>query len=168
MPNEPERHQLEGHRRRVSAGRAAGYLGAVTAAIAATFLTLTLTSRSASAKELIAGQFDYYALALSWSPTYCIFTGIGRNDPQCKSGRPEHCRTTETRVPENLIKSLRDIMSSKRLVIHEWKKLGSCSSLEMDKHFDSTHSLFAKIHIAVRYLAPTADVARTLILPRVR
>ncbi len=34
-----------------------------------------------------AGAFDYYLLALSWSPTYCAGLSPGRRDPQC-DGRP--------------------------------------------------------------------------------
>ncbi len=30
-----------------------------------------------------AGSFDFYVLALSWSPTYCALTGERRNDRQC-------------------------------------------------------------------------------------
>src|SRR5262245_40576168 len=30
-----------------------------------------------------AGVFDYYLLALSWSPTYCAGLDDGRYDPQC-------------------------------------------------------------------------------------
>jgi ribonuclease T2 len=178
MPNESERHQLEGNRRGVSARRAAGYPGAVIAAIAVTLFALTFTSTSTRAKEPVAGPFDYYALALSRSPTYCIITGIDRKDSQCAPGRayafvvhglwpqfergwPEHCHTAETWVPEELIESLRDIIPSKRLVIHEWKKHGSCSGLGMEKYFDSTRIMFAKIRTPARYLAPTADVVTT-------
>ena len=31
------------------------------------------------------GNFDYYVLVLSWSPTYCLHEGGARNDPQCDS-----------------------------------------------------------------------------------
>ena len=36
------------------------------------------------------GKFDYYALALSWSPTYCDGATRNQNDPQCNraGGRP--------------------------------------------------------------------------------
>jgi ribonuclease T2 len=178
MPNESKRHELERDRRRVPARSAAGHLGAIAAAIAAATIALTFTSTSILAREPVAGRFDYYALALSWSPTYCIVTGNGRRDPQCAPGRayafvvhglwpqyergwPEHCRTVETWVPEHLIESLRDIMPSKRLVIHEWKKHGSCSGLPMEEYFDSIRMLFAKVRIPARYLAPTADVMTT-------
>jgi ribonuclease T2 len=30
-----------------------------------------------------AGDFDYYVLALSWSPNWCALEGDSRNSPQC-------------------------------------------------------------------------------------
>ncbi|MFT6169429.1 MAG: ribonuclease T2, partial [Celeribacter sp.] len=30
-----------------------------------------------------AGDFDYYVLAMSWSPTWCALEGDDRNSPQC-------------------------------------------------------------------------------------
>ena len=39
------------------------------------------------AGEQRAGDFDYYVLALSWSPTHCIEVGDERRDPQCDRGR---------------------------------------------------------------------------------
>ena len=41
-----------------------------------------------SAESGRPGDFDYYALVLSWSPTYCADRGTSRNDPQCSSSRP--------------------------------------------------------------------------------
>ena len=34
-----------------------------------------------------AGDFDYYVLALSWSPTYCALEGDARRDAQCDAGK---------------------------------------------------------------------------------
>ncbi|MGI9404557.1 MAG: hypothetical protein ACR2OF_08650, partial [Hyphomicrobium sp.] len=31
----------------------------------------------------VAGEFDYYALVLSWSPTECLTSTRGRSDAQC-------------------------------------------------------------------------------------
>ena len=30
-----------------------------------------------------AGDFDYYVLSLSWSPTWCALEGDARGSPQC-------------------------------------------------------------------------------------
>lgn len=117
------------------------------------------------------GQFDYYALTLSWSPAYC--ESAGRNDhqqcdgtrpyafvvhglwPQYKRGWPQECRTAERPwVPQPLIDKMLDIMPSKKLVIHEYKKHGTCSGLSPDGYFDLTRRLFSKINIPARFQAP--------------
>src|SRR5262245_6737859 len=45
--------------------------------------------RGRRGREHEAGVFDYYLLALSWSPTFCADVGDRRRDPQCSPrGRP--------------------------------------------------------------------------------
>ena len=34
------------------------------------------------------GDFDFYVLALSWSPSYCAIEGDGADPAQCANGRP--------------------------------------------------------------------------------
>ena len=58
-----------------------------------------------------AGEFDYYVLSLSWSPTWCALEGDGRDAPECREeaalgwvlhglwpqyeeGWPSYCRTS--------------------------------------------------------------------------
>jgi ribonuclease T2 len=175
MPNESERHQLEGYRERLSAGIRAGQARLLIQAVAIVLATLTFTSTLVLARGPKPGQFDYYVLSLSWSPSFCADHG---NDPQCTPGRsyafvvhglwpqyekgwPQNCRTKETRVPNDVIDSILDIMPSKKLIIHEWAKHGTCSGLAMHIYFDSIRNMFGKVRIPARYLAPTADVATT-------
>ena len=105
-------------------------------------------SRSGDGRN-VAGQFDYYALALSWSPTHCS-TPEGENDtlqcsrrdgrryafvlhglwPQYEHGYPESCRIEQRPfVPQPVIDNVLDIMPSKGLVIHQYRKHGTCSGL---------------------------------------
>lgn len=130
------------------------------------------------ARGPVPGQFDYYALTLSWSPTYCASQagqddrqqcGLGRAYafvvhglwPQYEQGWPQDCTLREKWVPDDLIASMLDIMPSKRLIIHEWKKHGSCAGLKMRAYFELTRSLFAKIRIPARYLSPQEAVVTT-------
>jgi len=53
------------------------------------------------------------------------------------------------------------IMPSKSLIIHEWKKHGTCSGLSMSDYFDLTETLFDKVKIPARYLTPLAPVTTT-------
>jgi len=97
--------------------------------------------------------FDFYVLALSWSPTFCDSEAAGRNREQCgedkdfgwvvhglwpqnESGWPENCPTPEgSRVPERIGRMVIDIMPSMGLIGHQWRKHGSCSGLGMSDYF---------------------------------
>ena len=144
--------------------------------IAAAIGLLTAFS-AAEAKAPRAGVFDYYVLALSWSPTYCGDRG-GQDKQQCGSGRrfafvvhglwpqheqgwPESCAANETWVPDEQIEAMLPVMPSKKLIIHEWKKHGTCSGLSMDGYFDLSRDLLAKVRVPARYAAPTQDVLTT-------
>ncbi|HMN36620.1 MAG TPA: ribonuclease T2 [Hyphomicrobium sp.] len=121
----------------------------------------------------VAGQFDYYALVLSWSPTYCAEDGDGddlqcnRRDgrrfnfvlhglwPQYSRGWPQDCRTPRRPfVPQPLIDSMLDIMPSPRLVIHEYRKHGTCSGLSPDAYFNLARRLFRSIEIPQDFRNP--------------
>lgn len=124
------------------------------------------------------GRFDYYALALSWSPTYCRSPDGRSNPTQCSPGRsfafvvhglwpqyekgwPSFCRTSRVWVPNWQIRQMLDIMPSKGLVIHQWKKHGTCSGLPQKAYFALARSLFEKVKIPARYLSPNDPVQVT-------
>jgi len=121
----------------------------------------------------VPGDFDYYALVLSWSPTYCADRGdnddaqCNRRDgrrysfvlhglwPQYDSGYPSECRLSRRPfVPENVISSMLDIMPSRGLVIHEYRTHGTCSGLEPARYFADAHRLFDSIKIPQRFQNP--------------
>lgn len=125
----------------------------------------------------VPGRFDYYALVLSWSPTYCATIRSDRYDPQChrKDGRryafvlhglwpqhergwPENCPTrARPFVPQPLIDSMLDIMPSSRLVIHEYRKHGTCSGLTPEAYYGLSRRLFSSIKIPQRFVLPNQD-----------
>lgn len=120
----------------------------------------------------IAGRFNYYDLALSWSPTYCETGGYKRRDQQCTSDRPysfvlhglwpqynkgwpQNCRLkNRVWVSNDVIKSMMDIMPSKGLIIHEYKKHGTCSGMSPEGYFKLSRILYNKIKIPPRYQLP--------------
>ena len=124
-----------------------------------------------------AGDFDYYALVLSWSPTHCA-SPRGRRDqtqcrprngrgfsfvlhglwPQYERGYPEKCRTPfRPFVPKRTINNMMDIMPSKGLIIHEYRKHGTCSGLTPYDYFDLSRKLYQKIKIPARYRGPVKE-----------
>ncbi len=120
-----------------------------------------------------AGRFDYYSLVLSWSPTHCA-TVSRSNDPQCSTkpdrpyafvlhglwpqherGWPENCPTRDRPfVPQSTINRMLDIMPSSSLVIHEYRKHGTCSGLSPDSYFELSRKLHDKIRIPPRFERP--------------
>lgn len=128
-------------------------------------------------RDFKAGVFDYYVLALSWSPTYCAGRRDDRPEPQCdgKSGRPyafvlhglwpqfergwpQHCRTEDRGwVPGPVADRMLDIMPSKKLIFNEYRKHGTCSGLGVDGYFDLSRKLYEKVKIPPRYERQTDD-----------
>jgi ribonuclease T2 len=147
-----------------------GYLtGLVLAAAATLGVDQVYAQRQSPAAQNQAGDFDYYALVLSWSPSYCAGEGAGRNDPQCSPNRPyafvlhglwpqytrgfpQSCRTAfNSFVPRPVINGILDIMPSSNLAIHEYRKHGTCSGLEPQAYFDTARKMFNKIKIPEVY-----------------
>ena len=128
----------------------------------------------AASSQNVAGEFDYYALVLSWSPTHCSSPEASGDTLQCERrdgrryafilhglwpqydrGYPEFCRTQRRPfVPQSLIDSMLDIMPSPRLVIHEYRTHGTCSGLDADGYYALSRKLFASIRIPERYVNP--------------
>jgi len=124
----------------------------------------------------VAGQFDYYALVLSWSPTHCASEEArnggselqcNRRDgrrynfvlhglwPQYERGFPGDCPTRERPyVPERLIDSMLEIMPARGLIIHEYRKHGTCSGLTPTEYYELARRLFTRIRIPQRYVNP--------------
>lgn len=127
-----------------------------------------------------AGVFDYYSLVLSWSPTHCADASdrdadqCGRSDgkryafilhglwPQYEKGWPESCRTARRPfVPEPVIGGMLDVMPSRGLVIHEYRKHGVCSGLDAQGYFQAARRLFKSIRIPEAYSNPFERVTST-------
>ena len=122
----------------------------------------------------VAGDFDYYALVLSWSPTHCATLTSNRYEPQChrKDGRrynfvlhglwpqyergfPGDCDIGRRPfVPNAVIDDVIDVMPSKPLIIHEYRKHGTCSGLAPSKYYELSERLFRTIKIPQRYVNP--------------
>lgn len=152
-------------------------------------LAATLVAHSASAEQRwpwpsdvfnakpranVAGEFDYYTLVLSWSPTHCLDSETGRDELQCERSDgmrygfvlhglwpqyekdfPMSCRTRwKPFVPETVIRDMLDIMPSRGLVIHEYKAHGSCSGLTPNDYYQLSRMLFSRVRIPNRYLNP--------------
>ncbi len=149
----------------------AGLAGILTA------LLLALASPGTWAAGERPGLFDYQVLSMSWSPTYCLERGNRRRDAQCRPGAakgfvlhglwpqfrrgwPSNCRGAKRFVPDAVIREVLDVMPSKGLVIHEWRKHGTCSGLSPRAYFGLAEKLFRMVRIPPAYQRPNQALKR--------
>jgi ribonuclease T2 len=113
------------------------------------------------------GAFDYYVLALSWSPSYCEAEASERDRLQCGGrpfhfivhglwpqndrGYPEDCLTDQPRVSDALVDEMLDIMPSRGLIGHQWRKHGACTGLSQEDYFAAVRSAFERVDIPDRF-----------------
>jgi ribonuclease T2 len=134
-------------------------------------IALLAASTGAQARRSdVPGQFDYYAVALSWSPSYCA---TNRDPVQCDSGRrlgfvlhglwpqyeagyPETCSTQQ--VPGPVRNQYLSIYPSPKLLGHEWKKHGTCSGLDPASYFALSAKLKDQVIIPSQFRQPTTPV----------
>jgi ribonuclease T2 len=123
------------------------------------------------------GEFDYYVLSLSWSPTFCeTATGNARRQqcgarpysfvvhglwPQYERGFPESCQVPPPRLDRNIMTSMLDLMPAPGLVFHEWDQHGTCSGLQPREYFDLVRKARERVRIPEQYSNPTAPLSVT-------
>ena len=121
------------------------------------------------------GRFDFYVLALSWSPSYC--ESARRADPsQCAQGRPfsfvvhglwpqyergfpRDCQVPAPRLNRDIMTSMLDLMPAERLVYQQWDNHGTCSGLAAQAYFDLVRKARAAVKIPEAYSAPKSTMS---------
>jgi ribonuclease T2 len=143
------------------------------ASLAAFIFVFLLTVTSASAEDTRqnkAGEFDFYVLALSWSPSFCeaaqergrapkeqcgdrpfsfVVHGLW---PQYEKGFPEYCQVPAPRLDRTIVSSMLDLMPSPRLVFRSWDKHGTCAGISARHYFDTVRKARAVVKIPEEYL----------------
>jgi ribonuclease T2 len=118
------------------------------------------------------GQFDYYVLALSWSPSFCEAqrerTPARTPDRQCggrpfsfvvhglwpqyERGFPSYCQVPAPRLNRAIVGSMLDLMPSPGLIFHEWDQHGTCSGLSPRAYFESVRRARAVVKIPPEFV----------------
>ena len=136
---------------------------------------LGLLALPALAQDNRAGAFDYYLLALSWSPSWCALTGDDRGDPQCDAGLgltftvhglwpqyeqgfPADCFSTNPDPSRADTAAMTDIMGGAGLAFYEWKKHGRCSGLAARDYFATLRRARDSITIPPVFAAIDHDI----------
>jgi ribonuclease T2 len=118
---------------------------------------------STAVAQNIAGQFDHYVLALSWSPSWCATDRRADRSEQCAPdgptgfivhglwpqharGWPEFCATGHRDPSRAETRAMADIMGSPGLAWHAWRKHGRCSGLSAADYFALTRQAYATFH----------------------
>lgn len=119
-----------------------------------------LLTGAAFAKGERAGEFDYYVMALSWSPNWCALEGEAKGSPQCEQdhgwvlhglwpqhhqGWPSFCPTVEPQPPRSLTNTMADIMGTSGLAWYQWKKHGVCSGLSARAYYDLSRKAYETV-----------------------
>ena len=122
---------------------------------------LALTASPALAQD-VAGEFDYYVMALSWSPSWCAIEGDARQSPQCdasedfgwilhglwpqyENGWPANCSTSFRAPSRRQTGEMADIMGTSGLAWHQWNKHGVCSGLDSEDYYALSREAYALI-----------------------
>ena len=125
------------------------------------------------------GEFDFYVLSLSWSPSFCDSAGERGTPPQDQCGErpfsfvvhglwpqyergfPEYCQVPAPRLDRNAVSSMLDLMPAPRLIFREWDRHGTCSGLSSRVYFETVRKARAVVKIPADYLDLKAPLTVT-------
>src|SRR6202167_4832571 len=142
----------------------------VRVALVALLLT-PLAAAAEDSRQNEPGQFDFYVLSLSWSPSFCAEAAernAGRSAgaqcgtrpysfvvhglwPQYDKGFPEYCQVPSPRLYRGIVSSMLDLMPAPHLIYHEWDKHGTCSGLSPRAYFETVRKARAVVKIPPEY-----------------
>jgi ribonuclease T2 len=165
--------------RSVAAATVRGLAAATVRSVAATVRSvaaaagLVALAVPAGARADAAGDFDYWVLALSWSPSWCAGEP-GREDaeqcdpdadfrfvvhglwPQYERGWPEFCETDARDPTRRETRAMAGLMGSAGLAAAQWRKHGTCSGLDAAGYFERTRDAAGRVRIP----RPLTELAR--------
>ena len=130
------------------------------------------TASAQDRRQNAPGEFDFYVLSLSWSPSFCEEASErgneGRSQAQCggrpfsfvvhglwpqyEHGFPEYCQRPSPRLDRNIMSSMLDLMPAPGLIFNEWDKHGTCSGLAARAYFETIRKARAAVKIPPEYL----------------
>jgi ribonuclease T2 len=118
----------------------------------------------------VAGQFDYYLLSLSWSPSYCLthpedqaqcggrgygFVLHGLWPQYLRGGYPENCAAGAELTAEAR-RTGESLYPSPKLVAHEWQRHGTCSGMDAAGYFRTADRALAAVQVPRTALSMSA------------
>jgi ribonuclease T2 len=121
-----------------------------------------------------AGAFDFYVLALSWSPGFCQVSARGSERRQCEPGNgtgfvvhglwpqsehgyPTFCEPSGRFAPRAAVDETAGLFPDPDLARYEWRKHGTCSGLSPSAYFGLVRRARERIRIPAALDHPVAD-----------
>src|SRR6202045_1242986 len=124
---------------------------------AVALIGLAGTASAQDQRQNTPGEFDFYVLSLSWSPSFCEEAaergGGGRSQgqrggppysfvghglwPEYEHGFPDFRPRPSPRLDRNIMSSMLDLMPAPGLIFNEWNKHGTCSGLSPRAYFET-------------------------------
>lgn len=107
-----------------------------------------------------AGDFDYYVLALSWSPNWCALEGAARGAEQCdagfgwvvhglwpqyEDGWPSYCPTNARAPSRAMTAAQADLFGAGGAAWYQWRKHGVCSGLAAQDYYRLAREAWGRI-----------------------
>ncbi|WP_295853293.1 ribonuclease T2 [Tardiphaga sp.] len=130
-------------------------------------------ARAQDQRQNAPGEFDFYVLSLSWSPSFCEAASERGNSsrsqqmqcggrpyafvvhglwPQYDRGFPNYCQRPSPRLDRNIMSSMLDLMPAPGLIFNEWDKHGTCSGLGARGYFEAVRKARAGVKIPAEFL----------------
>ena len=109
-----------------------------------------------------AGAFDYYVLALSWTPSWCAIEGDARGSEQCEAGQgfgftlhglwpqyeagwPSYCPTVERAPSRAMTRDQAGVFGASGLAWHQWNKHGTCTGLSAEEYYRLSQVAYGRV-----------------------
>ena len=122
-----------------------------------------------------AGHFDFYVLALSWSPGFCELEGERKGRAQCdpdrdlgftvhglwpqfERGYPSECGPSGRFPPRAALEETRGVFPDEGLARHQWRRHGTCSGKSPAEYFRDVRTARDGVRIPERFASMPRDV----------
>lgn len=141
---------------------------------AAAALALGLFAAPASAQQAAPGRFDFYVLALSWSPGFCATGGDAKARQQCAAGSgvgftvhglwpqfdhgfPRDCAGAERSPSRQALATVAGVYPDEGLARYEWRVHGTCTGLSPTDYFAAVRRARDAVAVPEPFRAPRED-----------
>ena len=123
------------------------------------------------------GQFDFYVLALLWSPGYCEISGSQSEQcsqgsdlgfvvhglwPQQEQGYPSFCVPNGRFVPSTTLGEVKGLYPDDNLARYQWRKHGTCTGESPTGYFKAVQRARERVRIPDSFKALST---RSKVLP---